>query len=47
VQKHRGNIILTSQPGRTVFEVWLPVNFEKDSVLENQKTQAENAEPEA
>jgi len=47
VQKHKGNIILTSQQGRTVFEVWLPVNFEKDSGSENRNTQAENTEPEA
>jgi len=28
VDKHRGDIRLTSQPGNTRFEVWLPVNFE-------------------
>ncbi len=28
VYKHRGDIILTSEPGKTKFEVWLPVNFE-------------------
>ena len=28
VDKHRGNIRLSSQPGNTRFEVWLPVNFE-------------------
>lgn len=28
VDKHRGNIRLSSQPGTTRFEVWLPVNFE-------------------
>ena len=28
VYKHRGDIVLTSEPGKTKFEVWLPVNFE-------------------
>ncbi len=28
VDKHRGNIRLSSEPGNTRFEVWLPVNFE-------------------
>jgi signal transduction histidine kinase len=28
VDKHRGDIRLTSRPGATRFEVWLPVNFE-------------------
>ncbi|MGH2621409.1 MAG: sensor histidine kinase, partial [Anaerolineales bacterium] len=28
VDKHRGNIRLSSKPGNTRFEVWLPVNFE-------------------
>ena len=28
VDKHRGDIRLSSQPGNTRFEVWLPVNFE-------------------
>ncbi len=28
VQKHRGDIRFTSRPGRTCFEVWLPINFE-------------------
>jgi signal transduction histidine kinase len=28
VYKHRGDIVLTSEPGKTRFEVWLPVNFE-------------------
>jgi signal transduction histidine kinase len=28
VDKHKGNIRLSSQPGNTRFEVWLPVNFE-------------------
>ncbi|NIV12414.1 MAG: GHKL domain-containing protein [Aliifodinibius sp.] len=28
VQKHRGDIKVKSQPGQTVFEVWLPINFE-------------------
>lgn len=29
VQKHRGDIKVKSQPGKTIFEVWLPINFEK------------------
>jgi signal transduction histidine kinase len=29
VQKHRGDIKVKSQPGKTVFEVWLPINFEE------------------
>ncbi len=28
VQKHRGDIKLRSKPGQTIFEVWLPINFE-------------------
>ena len=28
VHKHRGDIRVLSQPGRTCFQVWLPVNFE-------------------
>ncbi len=28
VQKHRGDVKVHSQPGKTVFEVWLPINFE-------------------
>jgi signal transduction histidine kinase/predicted CoA-binding protein len=28
VQRHRGDLRLTSRPGRTCFEVWLPINFE-------------------
>ncbi len=28
VDKHRGNLRLSSEPGNTRFEVWLPVNFE-------------------
>jgi signal transduction histidine kinase len=31
VQKHRGNLKFNSQPGKTIFEVWLPVNFEEKS----------------
>jgi signal transduction histidine kinase len=29
VQKHRGDIKVKSKPGQTIFEVWLPVNFEE------------------
>ena len=28
VYKHRGDIKLFSEPGKTCFQVWLPVNFE-------------------
>jgi predicted CoA-binding protein len=28
VQRHMGDIRVTSQPGKTCFEVWLPVNFD-------------------
>lgn len=28
VQRHKGDIRVTSRPGETCFEVWLPVNFE-------------------
>lgn len=28
VQKHRGDVKVYSEPGKTIFEVWLPVNFE-------------------
>ena len=28
VHKHRGDIKVLSEPGKTVFQVWLPVNFE-------------------
>ena len=28
VQKHRGDIKVSSKPGKTIFEVWLPINFE-------------------
>lgn len=28
VQKHRGDIKVDSEPGRTTFQVWLPINFE-------------------
>ena len=28
VNKHRGDIKVSSQPGKTCFEVWLPLNFE-------------------
>jgi hypothetical protein len=29
IQKHHGKISVSSQPGRTCFTVWLPVNFEQ------------------
>ena len=28
VQKHRGDLILDSEPGRTTFQIRLPMNFE-------------------
>ncbi len=28
VQKHRGDIKVRSEPGQTIFEVWIPINFE-------------------
>jgi len=28
VHKHRGEIKVTSKPGKTCFEIWLPINFE-------------------
>jgi len=33
VHKHRGDIKVLSQPGRTCFQVWLPVNFEAEVTL--------------
>jgi signal transduction histidine kinase len=47
VQKHKGNINLSSQPGKTVFEVWLPVNFENGSDSETRNAHREGAEAEA
>jgi signal transduction histidine kinase len=32
--KHRGDIRLKSEPGKTVFEVWLPVNFQGEEAPE-------------
>lgn len=29
VQKHRGDIKLQSKPGETIFQVWLPINFDE------------------
>ena len=29
IRKHKGDVRVTSQPGKTRFEVWLPVNFEQ------------------
>ena len=31
VDKHRGDIKLFSEPGKTTFQVWLPVNFEAEA----------------
>jgi signal transduction histidine kinase len=28
VHRHRGDIKVSSEPGKTCFQVWLPVNFE-------------------
>lgn len=33
VHKHRGDMKVISKPGRTVFQVWLPVNFEEAGAL--------------
>ncbi|MEJ2758985.1 MAG: cyclic nucleotide-binding domain-containing protein [Anaerolineales bacterium] len=30
VQKHRGDVKVHSVPGKTVFEIWLPINFESE-----------------
>ena len=46
VQKHKGSIKLTSQPGKTVFEVWLPIDFERNSSSETQKHQGGSTKPE-
>ncbi|MFN2188818.1 MAG: sensor histidine kinase [Candidatus Promineifilaceae bacterium] len=32
VSKHRGEIKVDSEPGRTTFKVWLPINFEEATV---------------
>ncbi len=32
VMKHRGELKLDSEPGRTTFQVWLPINFEENTV---------------
>jgi signal transduction histidine kinase len=29
VERHKGEILVESRPGRTVFTVRLPINFEK------------------
>ncbi len=29
VNQHRGDIRFTSEPGKTVFEVWLPIDINK------------------
>ena len=29
VQKHRGDLRVKSEPRQTIFEVWLPINFEQ------------------
>jgi signal transduction histidine kinase len=34
VHKHRGDIKVISEPGVTIFQVWLPINFEDCSPLE-------------
>ncbi len=42
VQKHRGDIKVDSQPGKTTFQIWLPINFETCTPIELtawQKTQ--------
>ena len=37
VHKHGGDIKVLSQPGRTCFQVWLPVNFEAEVTLAERK----------
>jgi signal transduction histidine kinase len=32
VMKHRGELKVDSEPGRTTFQVWLPINFEENIV---------------
>jgi signal transduction histidine kinase len=34
VQKHRGDIKVDSQPGKTNFQIWLPINFETCTPIE-------------
>jgi signal transduction histidine kinase len=34
VHKHRGDIKVFSEPGKTMFQIWLPVNFDDCSPLE-------------
>ncbi len=34
VHKHRGDIKVISEPGKTIFQVWLPINFDDCSPLE-------------
>lgn len=42
VQRHRGEILVTSQPGQTIFTVMLPVNFENSVVAEPEIIPAAN-----
>jgi signal transduction histidine kinase len=44
VQKHAGKIGVRSQPGQTVFEVWLPMEFEAQSHREMVNTLGGNEE---
>ena len=37
VHKHGGDIKVLSEPGRTCFQVWLPVNFEAEVTLAERK----------
>ena len=40
VQKHRGDIKVESQPGKTVFQVWLPINFETCTPIQMVESQS-------
>lgn len=44
VQKHRGDIKLVSEPGKTVFQIWLPINFENCTPIQMVETQTSNAD---
>ena len=40
VQKHRGDIKVDSQPGKTVFQVWLPIDFEACTPIQGTEKQS-------
>ena len=43
VYKHRGDITLWSQPGKTCFQIWLPLNFEAAGRLSVTKSEPNNS----